>query len=152
MILFIFSDKPFASNTTYIPFKDLFISLKYIMPAKGINYDKYYIITKAIQYIFAGLFVWLLAQKVHDLFITKRIIITHKKLLFITLLLLILIFLVPDYIGASTGFISSRLMHFFFIFLIIWLATQHVPIWIKTMVFSVTIIVNILVINHNYKS
>ena len=149
MILFLIADRPLEATTSYISFKHLFISLKYIMPAKGINFNQYDSIVKPLLYVFTGLILWIGAVNIYSLISKRRLSITHKTWLLICLSTFFLLFLLPDRIGAS-GFISARLLLFFFIFLIIWLAAQPVPNWLKTVVFITANIVNLLVIFHNY--
>ncbi len=151
MVLFLFSDSPFEATTSYLSLKDLFISLKYIMPAKGVNYNEYGSIVKPLLYVFTGLILWNVATNIYLLISKRKIFINHKTWLLILLSTFFLIFLLPDRIGAG-GFISARLLLFFFIFLIIWLAAQPAPNWIKTIVFITANIVNVLVIFHNYNA
>jgi len=43
---FVFSTSSLKANSTYIPFSNIVISLKYVMPSKGINYDGYNIVSR----------------------------------------------------------------------------------------------------------
>lgn len=149
---FLLSDKTLDATTTYLSFQDLLLSLKYIMPVKGIEYDQYVFISKALLYTFTGLVSWLIAEKGYAFFTKKEFFLTHKNWLFICLTLFLLIFIFPDYIGASAGFISARLVGLFFLFLVIWLATQVFPKWLIGSAFFVITLVNINVIIHNFNS
>ena len=152
LFLFLFSDKTLDASTTYLPINDLLVSLKYIMPVKGIHYDQYGFISKTLLYTFTSLIFWLLAVKTYNLFSKKELSLTHKNWLLICLSIFMLIFILPDYIGAAAGFISARLISLFFIFLIIWLSTQVFPKWLIGCLFIVIGIVNIMVVIHNYRA
>jgi hypothetical protein len=65
---------------------------------------------------------------------------------------MLLLFILPDYKGAAIGFISSRLMIFFFIFLIIWLASQNIVNSFKMVIFLVVNYINFAFVLHNYRS
>jgi len=151
VFLFLASDNPLMAPTEYLSFGDLFTSFKYIMPAKGINYTEYAPIVKPMLYVFAGLIFWIGIRNIISLFRKREILIANKTWLIICLTTLILGFLLPNRIGAA-GFISARLILFFFVFLIIWLASQPMTDWIKAIVIITITVVNIIVINHNYNS
>src|SRR6185437_9809937 len=71
---------------------------------------------------------------------------------FICVLVLIALFCLPDFAYVSVGFISSRLMLLFFLFLIIWMASQEISLWFRSLVFLLVNFVNISILIHNYKS
>lgn len=58
----------------------------------------------------------------------------------------------PNRTGTGIGFVSSSLVLFFFLFLIIWLATQKVPVWLKIIVFIIINYVNFALLKVYYKS
>ena len=52
MGIFVFTNQSMQRPFTYLSTEDLFISLKYIMPAKGIHYADYALLTKLLLYTF----------------------------------------------------------------------------------------------------
>jgi hypothetical protein len=51
-------------------------------------------------------------------------------------------FILPDG-NSAFGFISSRLLLFFFLFLIVWLSTKHFPLWLETISFLIINYMNV---------
>ncbi len=150
-LVFQFNNQSTGTNPTYLIFQDILSSLKYIMPAKGINYEGYSIFNKVILYIFLLLYIYLFWKK----FLTKKTdkvkIFKHPELLILSFILLLFSFFLPDSSG-SFSFITSRFLLLFFLFLLIWTAIQDVPNAFKILIFTLLNIVNTLIISHNYHS
>jgi hypothetical protein len=138
--------------SVYLPFSKIVTLLTTIMPAKGINYGKAAVFIKWIFYVLMAFIVYFLVVKIYYTRLKKKYIFRNKIWLFAALLMLILLFVVPDSKGHAIGFLTSRLMFFFFIFLIIWLASQDVFKWFKVLVFIVVNYLNFALIIHNYLS
>lgn len=151
-IHFILSNHFARTPLLYLAFHDIFISLKYVMPAKGVNYDGYSQLTRILLYVFATLFAYLTIVTSHDLWKYKRLVLTNKIWFFICSIVLLLIFTLPDYIGPSIGLVSARLMLLFFILLIIGLAAQNVALWLKAILFVTINFVNYSILIHNHRS
>ncbi|MCF8374351.1 MAG: hypothetical protein K9H64_22200 [Bacteroidales bacterium] len=64
----------------------------------------------------------------------------------LVLLFLFSLFIMPHQMNEAIGFISSRLVFFFFVFVIVWLATQKAPSWMKVTVFIIINYVNFALI------
>jgi len=142
-----------AKNTlsVYLPLMDIVTQLYNIMPAEGINYGKAAVFIKWIFFILTAFMVYFLIAKIYYNRIKTKYPLRNKIWLFATLIMLILIFIIPDSIGPI-GFFTSRLILFFFIFLIIWLASQNVASWFKVLVFLIINYINFALILHNYLS
>ena len=114
-----------------------------VQPAKAIVYGKENIFTKWIFYSLAILLIFTCVTWV----IKKSKVIKTRSLIWgiMCLVLLIALFLLPDG-NASMGFISSRLLFFFFLFLIVFLATQKIPVWLQIVTFIIINYVNIALI------
>lgn len=149
---FLFANESLDSASVYLPFSDVVASLKYIMPAKGIAYDGYGLFNRVLLYLFVALVLFVIVSVFYQRFKNKTWTLKSNSWLFVLITTGILIFVLPDYKGAAIGFISSRLMFFFFIFLIIWLAMQEIDTRIKVAVFVVINLVNFGILHHNYKS
>ena len=138
--------------SVYLSFKDIFISLKYIMPAKGINYSEIGILTKLLLYVFTTLILYFTLRILYSIFKKNKVVFRNNIWLFTTIIILLLLFILPDYKGASIGFISACLMLFFFIFFIIWLASQNIANWFNILIFLFVNYVNFALVLHNYRS
>ncbi len=116
-----------------------------IQPAKAVNYAKEGIFTRWILYLFLLIIIYLIAIKIFPLIFKEKQVNKIKPIsssynwLFFSISSIILMFILPDG-NSAFGFISSRLLLFFFLFLIVWLATQHFPLWLG--------IISFLIINY----
>jgi hypothetical protein len=149
---FLFANESMQSVSVYLPFSDLLASLKYIMPAKGIAYDGYGLYNRVLLYLFVALIACTIISVVYHLVKNKKWSLKNNAWLIVLVTTGLLIFILPDYKGAAIGFVSSRLMFFFFIFLIIWLASQEISKWVIAAVFIGINLVNIGILYHNYQS
>jgi hypothetical protein len=122
------------------------------MPAEGINYGKADVFTKWIFFVFTGFVIYFILVKLYAVLHRKKYILKNKIWLIITLITFLLIFILPDSKGKPIGLLTARLILFFFIFLIIWIAIQDVPSWLKVMVFCIINYINYALIVHNYLS
>src|SRR4030042_612091 len=126
--------------------------IRQIQPAKGIVYQREDIYTTWLFY----LLVLMTIVTIYNIFIAGlsyskgRISFTINKdknykpdniLLVISLVILAIYFILPDGFRGY-WFVSSRLLVFFFLFFIAWIASGHMQFWIK-----VTAIVLIIVMN-----
>lgn len=151
-INFAFTASETKTTSTYLSFKELITSLKYIMPMKGIDYDGYNITSRILLYVFVLFFIYYICQTIYNY--SKFKTFTSKNNIWgvLSLLTLILVFILPDFSYVSVGFISSRLILLFFIFTIIWIASQELPIWLKVILFLTINSINYTSLSHNYKS
>lgn len=140
------------SPSVYLPFKEIVNSLIDVTPAKGINYGKVAIFTKWILYVLTAVILYLLCVKICRIRSENKFIFTNKLWLCITLATLVLVFIFPDSKGAAIGFMTSRLVLFFFIFLIIWLSSQKTALWLKIIVFLLVNYINYALVLHNFQS
>ncbi len=146
---FLLGNDSLHSDSVYLPFSDLVASLKYIMPAKGIAYEGYGLFNRVLLYLFVALIISVGISVAYQRFKHKTWTIKNYAWLSILITTGVLIFVLPDYKGIAIGFISSRLMFFFFIFLIIWLASQEISKWVLVGVFIGINLVNFGILNHN---
>ena len=140
---FYFYSSPIGvAKPEYIDSDDLWNFILQVQPAKGISYGKEGIFTKWIIILLSLIISYLIIYKLKSFRKTSKTSIIWGSL---TLFSFILIFIVPD--GTiSFGFVSSRLILFFFLFLIIFLATQEVTSWIKIIAFLIINYINIALI------
>jgi hypothetical protein len=136
----------------YIPFHDILTLLIKISPAKGINYGRANIFTQWIFYIIVAFILYFLSFKLYALIKNREYKLKNPLWLLISLATLILVFIIPDSKGAAVGFNTHRFILFFFLFLIIWLASQKVNIWFKVFVFTIITYINFAFVLHNKKS
>lgn len=152
MVTYILNSPVHNLSSVYIPFNDIITLLIKISPAKGINYGRANIVTQWIFYIIVAFMIYFSAFKLHAFLKKKEYRLKNSLWLIVSLVTLILIFIIPDSIGAAVGFNTHRLMLFFFLFLIIWLALQNVNIWFKAFVFIIITYINFAFVLHNKKS
>lgn len=143
--------KPSMISSSYLSLHDLIISLKYIMPAKGINYAGYSLICRIILYIFVTLMLYVSINTLYYLILSKKIVLNNILWIPVIFLTLLFLFTLPDS-NSTIGFVSSRIMLLFFIFLILWLSSQKVPLLIKIVIFVLINITNYSILFHNFKS
>ncbi|MGB0368416.1 MAG: hypothetical protein ACPGD8_03360 [Flavobacteriales bacterium] len=109
---FVVAESSLRAKAAFIAPADLFSSLKYVMPIKGIEEEAYHWPSKILLYMF-GFGLILTAVKFFKE--KKKFKLFQTPWFILTLVTLVLIFAIPDYLG-SAGFISARLMLFFFFF------------------------------------
>ncbi|HNW90574.1 MAG TPA: hypothetical protein PKN48_12990, partial [Bacteroidales bacterium] len=152
MAKYLLFSQPDNSPAVYLPLKDIINLLIDVAPAKGINYGKVAIFTNWILYVLAAVMLYMLCLKIYRIRSENKFIFTNKPWLWITLATLILVFVFPDSKGAAIGFMTQRLLLFFFIFLIIWLSSQKTALWFKIIVFLLVNYVNYALVLHNFQS
>ncbi|MFH2142411.1 MAG: hypothetical protein ABIJ97_08320 [Bacteroidota bacterium] len=159
MFKFIFFNNQGNSISTYIKSSDLLTWLVQIQPAKGIEYGKEGTFTRWIFILLILLILYILYVKVKRFFFSQSKddntnLVKHKNnsWLLISCIFLVCLFIFPDSKGAAVGFISSRMILFFFLFLIIWLSTYKVPVWLNIIVFILINYVNIALVKVYYNS
>ncbi len=141
LTLFYFYSNPIVAGTfDYLSSHDLWKMVQQVQPAKGISYGKEAVFAKWIFILLSLIAAYLLILRIkHINKPLKNSTLTWGLLALITLVGL---FVLPN--GTPTfGFISSRLVLFFFLFLIIFLATHKVPLWLKVVSFILINYVNI---------
>lgn len=143
-ILYFYSNPVSHGNYYYINANQLLTHIRQIHMAKGISYGNEGIFTKWISILLALILIYLTFIRLRSF----RQNISRSALIwgFLTGLVLIGVFIFPDGTGTF-GFISSRMILFFFLFLIIFLGTQKVPFWVALISFLIINYVNIALIN-----
>lgn len=115
------------------------------MPMKGIAPDAYAIPSKVLLYSFSALFAITVSIVLY-----KRAISTNTlKWSAVAITTLMLLFIMPDYLGDA-GFISARLIWFFFAFLILFFSSFRFPKAVSIPVIVVSIWLGFWNISHNY--
>ncbi len=134
-----------SGNSQYLSINELLMMIKQVQPAKGIDYGKEDIFSKWIFVLFALISGFHLAK---FLIRPRKVVMVDSvvwgSLVAVTLLLFMVM---PNMIKGSIGFVSSRLLVFFFLFLIVFLASLRTPIWLKIIAFAIINYVNIALIN-----
>ena len=136
----------------YIDFSQHLKWIRQIQPAKGIVYQREDIYTTWLFYLLVFLTIMTIYNMLIDTmsFVKGRLRIILKKekedmphnlLLIISLVILLLYFILPD-MYKGYGFVSSRLLVFFFLFFISWIASGYMNIWIKITAVLVIIVMN----------
>jgi hypothetical protein len=136
----------------YMNFSQHLKWIRQIQPAKGIVYQREDIYTTWLFYLLVFLTIMTIYYMlIDDLSFIKghfRIILKKDKkdmpdhlMLNISLVILALYFLLPD-MFKGYGFVSARLLVFFFLFFISWLASGYMNFWIKITAVLVIIVMN----------
>jgi len=148
LLSFIFFSANTLSSYTYIQQGLILQFILDSMPVKGINYGKAGNFAKWVTYVFAALITYILVAKIIG---RKKYVVKNYPWLIITLCTLIMAFFMPDGTGIA-GFITTRLILLFFIFLLIWIASQEVKIWMKIVCFGIINYISVSLIIHNVSS
>ena len=141
LVILYFISNPFTGGETeYLPASNLWEMIIQSQPAKGISYGKEAIFTKWIFILISLITIYLVFKRIKSLRSPiKNSTLNWGLICFTTVILL---FTLPN--GTSTfGFVSSRLILFLFLFFIVFLATQKVPLWIKIVPFVLINYVNL---------
>lgn len=145
-IVFLVGSKTLDQQVSRLPWNDLFLSLKYLMPMKGIAPDAYVIPSRVMLYSFSILLV-----ATGTIVVYKRSMSSSSmKWASVTLITLCLLFTMPDYLGDA-GFISARLMWFFFIFLLLFFSSFRFPKVVSVPLVIVSIWLGFWNVSHNYR-
>lgn len=152
MIISSIRTQPVNIPDNYIDFSQHLKWIRQIQPAKGLIYQREDIYTTWLFY----LLVFLTAATIYFTCIERlsikkgRVNISWKKnktgtpnhlLLIMSLIILALYFILPD-VYRGYGFISSRLLVFFFLFFISWIASAYMNVWIRITAVLVIITMN----------
>ena len=134
--------KPASSETDFVEFNTLIEWLKNLRPLIAISEQEEQKYTHKIFYIIAALFIYALFSKLYSKskttgsFTFKNLTANWKSIFnlsdfwFISaLILLAMYFNMPDSDG-SAGYVSIRLAFIFFIFILLWIASQKLNKWI----------------------
>jgi hypothetical protein len=121
------------------------------MPIKGIEPEAYNLLSRVLLYTFSGLLLVVGVENVRSRIQTGGFKLVRPEWLMLILATLLLLFVAPDYMGTA-GFISARLMWFFFVFLIIWLSFQRISKWLSLAVFLMANGMTAWSISHNIKA
>ncbi|MBP9151394.1 MAG: hypothetical protein KBF73_03845, partial [Flavobacteriales bacterium] len=148
---FVLTEDTLQTSTRFIPWKDIIVSLKYIMPIKGIEPEAYNLLSRGLLYTFSGLLLVIGIGSLRNRVQTGGFKLVRPEWLMMSLTTLLLLFVAPDYMGTA-GFISARLMWFFFVFLVIWLSLQKIPKWVSLVVFLVANGMTAWSVSHNVKA
>ena len=159
MIKFILTNAEESTLPTYINPSALLKWLMQIQPAKGIVYGKEDIFTRWIFITLVLLISYLLYYKI------KRFLAAKSKINFLlnfglrrnfglimSIVFLVALFIVPDSHGAAVGLVSSRIILFFFLFLIAWLSTKKFHTWLHILAFVIINYVNIALLDIYYSA
>ncbi len=132
------------TSSKSLPAADLWNMLMQIQPAKGISYGKEGNFTKWIFYLFLLIPLVQFIQHKREKQPRKQ----GMAIIWgtISLMFFVGLFVAPDESNAA-GFISSRLVLFFFLFFILFLASNKSPVWLKITAFIIINYVNLALLN-----
>nr|NQU93216.1 hypothetical protein [Bacteroidota bacterium] len=158
-IKFLVNVTEYNEAPTYIPSRVLLSWLRWVQPAKAIGYIKEDAFTPWILYSFLLVGVYIFVRgirlfarnnrwKVISGFIVER----QNIWFFISAILLIALFIVPDYKGEGAGIFSSRILLLFFLFSIVWLSTRKTPFWLNIIVFIMINYASLSMLTFYYQS
>jgi hypothetical protein len=132
-----------ATAAGYLPIEQRISLITQVQPAKGIVLAGIF-----SRWIFFAIVALLLSVFSARLF--RKKIPEQKGWLWLTGALLVLYFVLPDSI-SSFGFLSSRLLLLFFIFIIAWLGLQKFPVWLNVLVFVLMNYVSLALLLMHYR-
>jgi hypothetical protein len=141
--IYLINNPVISGDPDYLKPAGLWQMIMQIQPAKAIEYGREDIFIKWIFYLFILISGYLVINRLK--FVKKPV--SYRSLTWGLLAtgMLAALFIFPD--GTpDLGFVSSRLVLFFFLFFIIFLATQKVPAWISIPAFVIINYVNIALI------
>ena len=144
MLIYLWTHPTLEGKPNYLGYSELWTMLQEIQPAKGVSYGKESVFMKWVFIILSLISAFLLIRRIRN----KRVSINKKSAswLIISISILIGFFTLPDSTAGSVGFVSSRMLLFFFLFYIIFLGSVNVPVWIKTVAFLTITYVNFALI------
>ena len=140
LIIFFFQNPISDQQSTYLKIGELISWIINPQPAKGISYGKESKYTLWIFILFCILITYIIGSRI---FLKKNKLKNGLKWGVLCILFLIMYFTIPDSKSAAIGFVSSRLVLFFYLFLIIWIAHYKVPVLLKIVVFITIMYMNI---------
>lgn len=144
ILLFIYMLSTPLTDHPYNPanLNELFTSIKTIQPAKAMNYGKEDIFTKWIFISFVVIFLFFFVNQIRYYYQKARnkaftaAINQMNKWLLISAVFLLCIVIFPENMSGG-GFISSRFLILFFLFLIIGFTSVKLPIFLKVLIFVI---------------
>lgn len=144
-IIYFVTHPPGNGVSEYTSWSEIWLMIKHVQPAKGVDYIKEDIFTKWIFFLFVLITGYHLINRIRKL---KKPV-TRQSFIWgiLVVLLFLALKLVPNTVGGNFGFVSSRLLVFFFLFLIVFLATLRTPLWLKIIAFVIINYANIGLLN-----
>jgi hypothetical protein len=148
-ILFLGYNPVQTGELNYLSLSELWEMIQQVQPVKGVKYGKEAIFSKWIFILLAATSLYLLVFRLKKIKST----VNQKSLLWglVSIVCLIALFKSPDS-SQSMGFISSRIILFFFLFYIIFLSTQKIPSWLGIISFLLINYVNIALLKIYYQN
>lgn len=149
-IISYFSASPAVeAQSTYLGFHEIITRLYRITPLISINFGRAELLSKLVFIIFVANILYLIIQKILRKLNQESNRKGNNVWLIFTLLLLVLIFFVPDSKGKETGFIIERISILFFISLIIFLSSFEYRKWFNISIIILISISNIFFLSHH---
>lgn len=148
LFAFYFLSRTYPKNNEFLPKSELIENLKNISSIIALNFEYEVTYTKKIYYIIVFLLIIAVYNKINSIIsgstlsLKNSLTLVRKGVgqtdywLIAAFFFLFLYFQLPNSNGAA-GFVSLRLNFLFFLFLIIWISTQHFAKWVG---FAVAII------------
>lgn len=119
------SHKGNEGPVTYLERSELIDWLVAIRPLITLNFEATEPYTRFIFFTFILLLLYIVASRVYSFVYSKSpLLYVHDSFLLLSLILLAMFFTLPDWM-ASGGYVSMRLLLFFFLFLIAWIGMHE---------------------------
>lgn len=146
-VVFLVNNLVQTGEFNYLASPELWEMIQQVQPVKGVKYGKEAIFSKWIFILLTASSLYLIAFQLKEI----KSSVNQKSILWglISILCLIALFILPDS-SQSMGFISSRVLLFFFLFYLIFLATKKFPTWLKVVSFLLINYVNIALLKVYY--
>lgn len=127
---------------TYLERSELIDWLAAIRPLITLNFEATEPYTRFIFYTLVLLLLYIAATRIYW-FTSKKtpIVRSHDSFLLLSVILLIMFFTLPDWM-ASGGYVSMRLLLFFFLFLLAWIGLQQLHLIVKAIAVIVFLLVS----------
>jgi uncharacterized integral membrane protein len=144
LLCYFYATQHFSGNNERLATIELIRYLTDVRPVISYQYEKELQLTQCLFWLYTGLIGYVVYTRTKAAFdpATKnnRCLVKNDVWLGFALLLLVLLFIIPN--NASAGMMSDRLALFFFVFLLVWLAVQPFPKWVWRTTTTVVLVVN----------
>ncbi len=135
-----------GGKAIFLPASTLVNWIKEAAPFITLNHDKEYLYTTSLNVVWILLFVYVLFTRLRR----KEKLNVQDNWLLIALVILAAYFILPDD-AASGGYISLRIVLYFFVFFIFWLSLQSIHKLFYIIAASISVILSMVLLNKHYE-
>lgn len=132
LIFFYFQSRKSTGEIDYLSFNEHLFWLKNLI----LTYDEDPIFVGILFYSFVILVIAAIIYRIRNV---RKFLVVSDFYLVAAILLLVFYFTIPDGDGVA-GYVTLRLGLLFFIILSIWIASQHIPMWVIVAFISVMLV------------